>query len=83
MMKPDNCINGGLAMPAMPSEHFDLITSPAGKQPSRIRKIALNGVFCVGMVLIGIPAIPAAILIGVIYLIAQGVNFLMDKIANG
>lgn len=50
---------------------------------SRIREIASSCVLWTGMGLIGIIAIPAGILLGIIYGIVMAVGFLTDKIERG
>ena len=82
MMEADNCENGDLAIPVMTSKSFDMVTLPVKKQSSRIREIASGCVFWLGMALIGVVAVPAGILFGMIYLIVRGINFLTDKISN-
>ncbi len=57
--------------------------APAKKQPPRVRKIASGCVFWFGLVLIGIAAIPAGILFGIIRLLLRATGFLTDKIEKG
>ncbi len=78
-MKPDNGMEND---PAIAADSFDGIASPEKKQPSLIRKIAMRCVFCIGMALIGVIAVPTVILCGMIYLLVQGVNRLIDRIAD-
>lgn len=59
------------------------LIAPARKQPSRGRKIASSCVFWIGMGLIGIAAIPAGLLFGIIRLILRATSFLTDKIEKG
>lgn len=54
--------------------------APTKQQPSRARKTASACVFWIGMALIGIAAIPAGLLFGIIRLIFRGTSFLMDKL---
>ena len=47
---------------------------------SILRKIASEVVFWSGIAMIGVIAIPAGILIGIIYLIGKSMSFIIDKI---
>ncbi len=57
--------------------------TPTKKQPSSVRKTASGCVFWIGMALIGIAAIPAGILFGIIRLLLKATSFLTDKIEKG
>lgn len=59
------------------------VTAPGKKRSSRFRKIASGCVFWIGMALIGVAAIPAGILLGIMYLIVWTMNFFTDKIEKG
>ena len=52
---------------------------PSGKKP-RLRKIASSAVFWTGLVLIGVLAVPAGILCGMMFLIWEALSFLLRKI---
>lgn len=53
---------------------------PVKKQPPPVRKIASGCVFWIGLALIGMIAILAGFLFGILYLIVWLMNFLIDKI---
>ena len=62
------------------SQPCDTALVPGKKRTSRFREIASDCVFWTGMALIGIAAIPAGILFGIIYLLLKAMNYVTDKI---
>ncbi len=56
---------------------------PSKTRVSRMRKIASDCVFWIGMALIGIVAIPTGVLFGIICLIARTMNLLIDRTEKG
>lgn len=54
----------------------------SGKE-ARLRKIVSGFVFWTGLALIGVLAIPAGILFGMIFLVWETLNFLLKKIDRG
>lgn len=79
----DACTNDNFPMADRASPPCETAAAPGKKRLSRFRKIASGCVFWIGAVLIAVTAIPAGILLGIMYLIVWAMNFFTDKIEKG